>query len=54
MKAWLAANPGSKAYAFFNNDAHPGGPPDAVPAGLKAFPSCAVCDGYALGEFLSR
>ena len=45
MRAYLAANPRAKAYAFFNNDA-------SFTVGGVQVSSC-VCDGYALAEALS-
>ena len=45
MRAYLAANPRAKAYAFFNNDA-------SFTVGGVQVSSC-VCDGCALAEALS-
>ena len=51
MQAFLAANPGAKAYAFFNNDAS-FTMAGEVPSKYGQ-PSSCVCDGYALAEALS-
>ena len=48
MQAFLAANPGAKAYAFFNNDAS-----FTMAGEVPSKLSSCVCDGYALAEVLS-